>query len=332
MKRLTIAVVAAGAVHATVARGQSVSAELTQTGGYSSESVAAVATQIRAFGELAQPKLRFNIEASWADRSADGSDVFDTAYPYSNKVELIEAYAERTFLPGRGLFGVRVGRYRTPFGISSGSDHAYTGFLRAPLIRYDDYFGLSNTFLEQGADIIAGTPNLSLETSIGTPGDAGDARRPFGLDAVLRGQGSLGPLIVGISYLHTRPFQSPLFARGHTMFTGVDVRWMRDGVQLRGEWIAGRPFDGTTTTGGYTDVIVHRPGMGPVTALVRAERIAYDAPPPFAIFAERYTAATRIRLFDSLAAQIGIVHQTRDLPPKRPTAVDVGLTYSLRRN
>jgi acetyl-CoA acyltransferase len=37
------------------------------------------------------------------------------------------------------------------------------------------------------------------------------------------------------------------FAFGKNVFTGVDVRWMHKGVQLRGEWITGRPFDGTTT-------------------------------------------------------------------------------------
>ena len=80
---------------------------------------------------------------------------------------MIEAYGERTFQPGRFLVGIRGGRYRTPFGISSGSDHAYNGFLRAPLIRYDDYYALSNNFLEHGADVIVGVPRLTLEVSAG---------------------------------------------------------------------------------------------------------------------------------------------------------------------
>jgi hypothetical protein len=33
------------------------------------------------------------------------------------------------------LHAFKAGRYRTPFGISSGSDHAYMGFQRAPLVR-----------------------------------------------------------------------------------------------------------------------------------------------------------------------------------------------------
>lgn len=331
LRTLAAAVVVGAALHASVATAQPVTVEVAQSGGYSTEEIAGAATQARAFGELAPSRVRFNVEAAWGVRSASGSDVFGTAYPYDGHVQIIEAYGERTFLPGRALFGVKAGRYRTPFGISSGSDHAYIGFMRAPLIRYDDYFALSNTFLEHGVDVIAGTPRLSLEASLGTPADVGEAVRRSGLNVVLRGQGVVGPMIVGVSHISTQPYQSPRFARGNTEFTGVDVRWMHDGVQARGEWIAGRPFDGTTTTGGYVDLIVHRPAMGPVTAVLRAERLVYDAAPPFAMAAERYTTGARIRLLDQLAAQVALVHQSRQIPQRRATAVDIGLTYSLRR-
>ena len=106
---------------------------------------------------------------------------------------------------------------------------------------------------------------------------------------------------------------------------------MSNGVQARGEWITGRPFDETTTTGGYADVIIHRPMMGPITAVLRAERLAYDAVAPFALSAQRYTAGTRIRVLDQLAVQICLVHQAAGLPQRRPTAVDVAVTYSVRR-
>ena len=102
---------------------------------------------------------------------------------------MIEAYGERTFQPGSFLVGVRGGRYRTPFGISSGSDHAYNGFLRAPLIRYDNYYALSNNYLEHGADVIVGVPQFTLEVSAGAPSDVGSARRRSGLDTVVRGKG-----------------------------------------------------------------------------------------------------------------------------------------------
>jgi hypothetical protein len=245
----------------------------------------------------------------------------------------MEAYAERMFQPDGRLFGIRAGRYRTPFGIYSGSDHAYIGFLRAPLIRYDGYYALSNNFLEQGADVIVGTPRLSLEASAGVPADVGEAERRSGMDAVLRAQACAGSLIVGGSYIRTHPYQPPEWAKGHAKFAGVDVRWMRNGVQLRGEWITGQPFDGTTTTGGYGDLILHRPGMGPVTAVFRAEHLDYDTIPPFDLSATRYTAGSRIRLLGNLSLAVEVVHQrlTLDPPPPR-AAVDVALTYSLRRD
>jgi len=71
--------------------------------------------------------------------------------------------------------------------------------------------------------------------------------------------------------------------------------------------------------------------MGPLTAVARAERTAYEAPAPFAMYAQRYTAGGRIRLFDRLSAQVSLVHQTRSLSPK-PLALDLGLTYSLRHD
>jgi hypothetical protein len=190
---------------------------------------------------------------------------------------------------------------------------------------------LSNTFLEHGVDVIAGSPHLSLEASAGVPGDVGESIRRPGLNTVLRGQAAVGPMIVGVSRIDTQPYQNPRFARGNTVFNGIDVRWMHDGLQVRGEWIDGRPFDGTTTTGGYIDLIVHRPSMGPVTAVARAERLFYDAAPPFAMSVRRYTTGTRIRIIDQLAAQVALVHQSRQIPQRRPTALDLGVTYSVRR-
>ena len=73
-------------------------------------------------------------------------------------------------------------------------------------------------------------------------------------------------------------------------------------------------------------------GMGPVSAVLRAEQLSYEAPAPFAMTAQRYTAGARIRVIDRLSAEIALVHHTHQLPQRRPTALDVGLTYSLRRD
>src|SRR5262245_37628230 len=100
------------------------SVEASQTVGASSEDVSSAATQLHLFGELTQG-IRFNVETGWAWRSVDRGDALQTAYPYDSRLKLIEAYGERVFDHGHGLLAVRVGRYRTPFGIYSASDHGY---------------------------------------------------------------------------------------------------------------------------------------------------------------------------------------------------------------
>jgi hypothetical protein len=313
---------------ASPAHGQFVSVEAAQTGGYSTTGNAAAATQLRVFGDAALG-VTFNLETAWAVRSGDETDAFGAAYPYDGRLQVIEAFGERMFHRSGALVAVRAGRFRTPFGIASASDHAYSGFLRAPLIRYDNYFALSNNFLENGASVVAGVPTLFVETTLGAPGDVGKAVRPTGVDRIVRVQAAYRSFIVGASYIATRPFQSPLFAHGTTTFTGIDGRWMRDGVEVRGEWISGRPFDGTHTAGGYVDLLVHRPGLGPLTAVIRAERLGYDAAPPFALYAHRYTAGGRVRLPGSLSAQVNMLWQD-SVPDQGRSAVDVALSYVWR--
>src|SRR5438093_225031 len=43
------------------------------------------------------------------------------------------------------------------------------------------------------------------------------------------------------------PEQEHPSAQGSARFGGIDVRWMRGGVQLRGEFVTGDPFDGART-------------------------------------------------------------------------------------
>ncbi len=333
----TLTVTALLVLRASVAAAQTVATEVDMTAGYSTEHVSAGATQIRVFGE-GPASVRFFGELAWGaryfpeSRPKSPTDVFGAAYPYANRAQVIEAYGERTFTPGAGLVSVRAGRFRTPFGIYNRSDHAYAGFLRAPMIRYDNYYALSNNFLEHGADLVVGAPRAYVEASLSQPADVGEAHRRAGVDTVIRGQAYYRSAIVGVSYYRALPYQPEYFAKGHAAFTGVDVRWMQSGVQVRGEFITGRPFDGTTTTGGYVDLLVHRVAMGPVTAIARLERLDYDTTSPFFLFARRALAGARIRLPGGLTAQIAAGHQWRQQIQRDRTALDVALTYSLRRD
>ena len=176
-----------------------------------------------------------------------------------------------------------------------------------------------------------GTPGFRSRRASASQLTSPKKTRRSGVDAVVHGQAAFGPVIVGLSYIRTSPNLPAEFAPGRAEFGGLDARWMSGGVQVRGEWIWGQPFDGTTTTGGYLDVLVHRPSMGPLTVVARAERLAYEAPAPFAMHAQRYTAGGRVRLFNRLSAQVMLVRQTRALSSD-PLALDIGLTYSLRRD
>ena len=337
---IVFAVAFAGVAHVAPARAQSLTTELDLTTGYSSEDdVKAVAAQLRLFGE-AKAGIRFNIEGTWARRSKDTTDAFGTAYPYGDRINVSEAYAERLFQRGSGLVGIRLGQYRTPFGISGRSDYAYAGFLRAPLIRYDGYWALTNSFLEQGVDLVVGTPRLSVEASLGAPGDIGLAQRRSGLDSVVRVQGYYGAFVVGVSHINSEPYVPAVYAPGRLSFTGVDARWTLDGVQLRGEWITGQPWTGPETNGGYVDAIVHRPFMGPVTAVFRTERLNYTSDVPFSWHgtrgyntwdAHRETAGGRVRLPAGFTAQIDVIRQSPELTMHARTAVDMALTYSIRK-
>ncbi len=318
-------------VGATTAPAQTLDVQVQQTVGTSSESISAGATQVRLLSDLGRG-WRADVEGAWGTRNRGGSDVFGTAYPYDDRVQLIEAYAEYSRPDARGLRAIRGGRYRTPFGISAAGDHAYLGFLRPPLIRYGGYYALSSGYLEHGVATTVGVPHASLEASVGRPADVGTARRRSGTTAVLRAEVAGGPVVVGASYLDTTPDMPPTFAHGRARFGGVDVRWMHAGVLVRGEWIGGRPFDGTATRGGYADLIVHRPELGPVTLLARAERLAYDARAPFALYTHRYSGAARIRIWRGLSVSGGLVHQAGQQTQRRATAVDFGVTYALRQS
>jgi hypothetical protein len=327
---LTLAVLVAGLLHPPRAQGQSITTEAAVSAGHSTDDVSAIATQLRAFGDI-KGGVRVFGEAAWANSSDADNDSFGAAYPYGNRVQVIEVYAERMFRPGHALVGLRGGRFRTPFGISSASDHAYSGFLRPPLVRYDSDAGVSNYNVEQGVDVVAGIPSLTVETALGAPSDVGTARRASGLDAIVRVQGSFGRFIVGASHMRTSSAQSPDVDSVRTSVSGLDLRWMSGGVQLRGEWIAGRPFAGTTSSGWYADALVHRVGMGPVTAVLRIEQFDYEETgSPEDEFQRRETIGARIRLLYGLSLNLNLLHRGGQLQEYHPTTLDVGITWSIR--
>jgi hypothetical protein len=244
---------------------------------------------------------------------------------------LMEAYAERYFSPRGALLGVRAGRFRTPFGIYSRSDYGYTGFVRPPLIRYDGYFAVSNNWLEDGVTVTAGAPQLFVEASVSRPHDVGFSQRREGTNESIRVQGYRGQFIVGVSHARSNPYLPARFAVGRQAFTGFDVRWAhRTGVQALGEFLTGHSYEGVTTTGWYIDGLLHRPGMGPFTAVVRGESLDYTAPSPRDRSARRLTVGARVRWPGPVTVQLNYLRQRGDLPHIKKHSLDVSATYSIR--
>jgi hypothetical protein len=325
---------------------QQPSVEADLTGGYSGEEVRAAGVQLRAFGEVdPRSRIQYFAEAAWGQRWSEeemvdggligtdpiGSDVFGAAYPYKNSIQLIEAYAERTFQRRRMMMAIKGGQFRTPFGIYDRSDFGYCGFIRPPLIRYDGYFGLSNNYTERGIQATVGVPAVFVQASLARPHDLGSSQRRAGMDESVRVQAYRGPFIVGVSHARSEPYLPSYFAFGRQTFTGVDVRWTHSsGVQLRGEFFHGHSYHDVTTNGWYIDGLVHHVGMGPFTAVTRVERMDYSAPSPFARSADRFTVGTRIRLPYDIATQVNYMTQGGDLPKLYNRSVDVTMTYSFR--
>lgn len=330
MTRRIVAALVLTAALAAPASAQSITAEADVTAGVTTDDAKAAAIQARAFGDL-KFGWRFFTEASWGKLGTGSTDAFGAAYPYGGRVQAIENYLEGIWHPAKAVVAVKTGRYRTPFGLSARGDHAYSGLDRAPLIRYDGYFGLSNNFLEHGGSVLAGTPAMNVQLSVGQPADVGTARRRQGVDVVGRAQAYGGPLIVGVSFSRTLPYQPESFSPGHAVFKGVDARFMRGGIEIRGEWIDGHPFDGSRTRGGYADLIAHRRAMGPLTLIARAEHLDYDALAPFAASGSRYSVGARVRLPAGFIAQAAALMQSGNLASGAyRSALDLAITYSVR--
>ena len=113
------------------------------------------------------------------------------------------------------------------------------------------------------------------------------------------------------------------------IFRGVDARWMRGGVQLRGEWIDGRSFDGVATRGGYLDAILHVRAMGPVTAVARIEKLDYDAG-EFSFYYQRYSVGALIRIANHTSLQFNLLRRPGGHSMGRALALDASITRTVR--
>lgn len=158
--------------------------------------------------------------------------------------------------------------------------------------------------------------------------------RRSGLDTVVRAQGYSGPLIVGVSYMRSLPYMSPIVEQARLGFMGIDARWMLGGIQGAGRMDLRTPYRcGTSTRGWYADLIVHRPVMGPVTAVFRTEHLDWigsirsdDAQ------GRRHTVGARVRLTKAFTVHANVIRQSGYLAEEHRGSVDLAVTYAIRLN
>ena len=85
--------------------------------------------------------------------------------------------------------------------------------------------------------------------------------------------------------------------------------------------------------GWYADVLVHRRGMGPVTAVARVEQLDYrESATAHGESLRRQTIGARVNVGYALSLNMNFVHQTGDAKDEyRPRALDLSVTWSLRK-
>ena len=210
--------------------------------------------QIRLFGtDQTATGASFSKRPGPHDES--GSDAFGAAYPYDRDAAA-DGDVRRATVPARGaaLVGSRRPLPRAVRHLRPERSRLQRLPARAahPVRQRT---GRSRTrFSKRGVDVLAGRPSLySRDEPRARRSETRGVRAAAGARHGDPRAGVLRSLIVGASYLHTQPSRTRPFVQGDMEFGGVDARWMRGGVQLRGEWIGGRPFDGVATRGGYVD-------------------------------------------------------------------------------
>ncbi len=192
-----------------------------------------------------------------------GSDAFGVAYPsQTSDVRPMEAYV-KTVRSGRSLIE-RPG-WPLPHAVPrlSAAAHGYSGFTRAPLIRYGGNSALSNTALEADASVLVGVPSLTVEAGLGRPPDLCAFLGPRRSTGVIRARCSTYLSDCRVSHINTRAHAEGPWVRGRTTFTGVDGRSIQQSIRCAASGLpACRGTRGQR--GGHIDVTVHRVRMGPV--------------------------------------------------------------------
>jgi hypothetical protein len=183
-------------------------------------------------------------------------------------VELYEAYGE--WEAGRQRW--RLGRFQIPFGIHNRSELYYVGLISDPLVRYYPFQGPHLEDSANGLEYLRSAGPWQVEAVLLGRGDAIGAVVPRGDEGSLRIQRYTGSLIIGLNAFRSR---APVAGAGNTgegHFFGLDFRFSRPALILRGEIVTGH-VPGGSPEGFYLDALYHPVRLGRVTVVGRTEAV-----------------------------------------------------------
>jgi hypothetical protein len=181
--------------------------------------------------------------------------------------DLYEAYGEWA---GRGQ-QARLGRFQVPFGIYNRSELYYVGLVYDPLIRYYPYQGPHLGGSANGLGYVRTLGAWQVEAALFGRGSDVGAVVPNGGQGAMRIQRFTGSLIVGLSAYRDRVPPGAEYP-GEAHFLGLDFRYSRPSLILRGELVAGTVPRGSPK-GFYLDALYHPVALNRVTFVGRIEAV-----------------------------------------------------------
>jgi hypothetical protein len=180
--------------------------------------------------------------------------------------ELAEAYAEWN----SGRQRVRLGRFQVPFGIYNRSELYYVGLVNPPILK--GYLGGEYQVgrSEHGLGSLLASGRWQLEAGLFAERGGWRAVVPSGGEGSLRLQYYANSLILGLSGLCQQGIDPESGVDGTARFVGLDFRFSRPSLILRGELVSGTA-PGGYPRGFYLDVLYRPAALRVVTLVGRVE-------------------------------------------------------------
>lgn len=168
-----------------------------------------------------------------------------------------------------------------PFGLSNLSETYASGLIDYPIAR-GDYETMGVSWGVPGVRFNGGTPNLRLEAAaFGGQASGIWGNRENISGASLRLQTYAKDFILGVSrWDGTTSSQFGHPTRGGTHLTGIDLRYTRPHLLIRGEYLFGQLSD-EYQQGAYLDVYYHLPKFHQWTLVARAENFRANIGDPW---------------------------------------------------